>query len=234
MPDFAPVITDYWSATFSGKLLHRNGYLTITVSPDLDDDERVSVLRGADDGRVAIAVSPAIADSLAKDIAALDNPTETDVRAALAGQGVALSHSDNVFYLTDSAADDILGDPGPPNVRQLTEADAGVTASFKAAAPEENWAVFGAFDEHARLVGIGSMSPWDDEFPIADVDVRTTGSARGRRQAKTLVRAMFRHALTEGYEPQYRCPPDDAASMKLAASLDLQLFGSWETVKIRR
>jgi hypothetical protein len=41
---------------------------------------------------------------------------------------------------------------------------------------------------------------------------------------------MFRYALNEGYEPQCRCQLDNAASMKLAASANLQLFGQWETV----
>ena len=41
---------------------------------------------------------------------------------------------------------------------------------------------------------------------------------------------MFRYALMEGYEPQYRCQLDNAASNRLAASLDLQLFGQRETV----
>ncbi|WP_083420214.1 hypothetical protein [Mycolicibacterium llatzerense] len=58
MPDFAPVITDYWAAAFSGKPLHNNEYLTITANPDLDDNERVTILRTADDDRVSIAVSP--------------------------------------------------------------------------------------------------------------------------------------------------------------------------------
>ncbi|GAA2439863.1 GNAT family N-acetyltransferase [Mycolicibacterium llatzerense] len=240
MPDFAPVITDYWAAAFSGKPLHNNEYLTITANPDLDDNERVTILRTADDDRVSIAVSPAVADALAKDIAALGNPTETDVRAALAAQGVVLNGADSVFYLSDSTADDILGDTESINVRRLTERDADMFAAFKAAVSEEDWdgayveldhwAVFGAFDDRQHLVSIGSMYPWDDEYPLADLGVLTTSAARGRGHAKTLVRGMFRYALTEGYEPQYRCQLDNAASNKLAASLDLQIFGQWEVV----
>ena len=41
---------------------------------------------------------------------------------------------------------------------------------------------------------------------------------------------MFRYALTQGFEPQYRCQLDNAASNMLAANLGLQLFGQWETV----
>lgn len=240
MPEFAPVVTDYWAATFSGKPLHSNECLTITVNSDLDDDERVTILRIADDDRVRIAVNPAVAEVVAKDIAALGNPTETDIRAALAARGIALNGTDNVFYLSDSAVDDILSDMGSPRVRELTDADADIFASFKAAASEEDWdgayveldhwAVFGAFDDDGVLVSIGSMYPWDDEFPLADIGVLTLDSARRCGHAKTLVRTMFRYALTEGYEPQYRCQLDNAASIGLAAGLDLQLFGQWEIV----
>jgi RimJ/RimL family protein N-acetyltransferase len=240
VPEFAPVVTDYWAATFSGKPLHSNECLTITVNPHLGDDERVTILRTADDDHVLIAVNPAVADVLAKDIAALGNPTETEARAALAARGIALNGADNVFYLSDSAVDDILSDTESPRVRKLTDADADIFASFKAAVSEEDWdsayveldhwAVFGAFDDDGGLVSIGSMYPWDDEFPLADIGVLTLDSAQGCGHAKTLVRRMFRYALTEGYEPQYRCQLDNAASAGLAAGLGLQLFGQWEIV----
>ncbi|MUL80165.1 GNAT family N-acetyltransferase [Mycolicibacterium sp. CBMA 226] len=240
MPDFSPVVTDYWAAAFSGKPLHRNENMTITVSPELDDDERVTVLRTAEDHSVSIAVTPDVAEVLTKHIAALGNPTVTHIRAALAAHRIVLNGADNVFYLSESAAGDILDDTAPTNVRPLTDDDADIFTSFKAAVSEadwdgayvelDHWAVFGAFDEHDRLVSIGSMYPWDDEFPLADIGVLTLGPARGQGHAKTLVRAMFRYALNEGYEPQYRCQLDNAASIKLAASVGLQLFGQWETV----
>ena len=240
MPDFSPVITDYWTAAFSGKTLHRNEHLTITVNPDLDHDERAAILRSADDKLVSITMSPAVADALTKDIAAVGSPTAADIRAALVTQGVVLNGAANVFYLSEAAADHILGEAAAADVRPLSSGDAEIFAWFKAAAPErdwdeayvelDHWSVFGAFDGHGRLVSIGSMYPWDDEFPLADVGVLTLESARGQGHAKTLVRAMFRYALMEGYEPQYRCQLDNAASNRLAASLDLQLFGQRETV----
>jgi RimJ/RimL family protein N-acetyltransferase len=240
VPDFSPVITDYWTAAFSGKTLHRNEHLTITVNPDLDHDERAAILRSADDKLVSITMSPAVADALTKDIAAVGSPTAADIRAALVTQGVVLNGAANVFYLSEAAADHILGEAAAADVRPLSSGDAEIVASFKAAVPEQDWdeayveldhwAAFGAFDGHGRLVSIGSMYPWDDYFPLADAGVLTLNSARGRGHAKTLVRAMFRYALTEGYEPQYRCRLDNAASNNLAASLDLQLFGQWETV----
>ncbi|MDX1877023.1 GNAT family N-acetyltransferase [Mycolicibacterium sp. 141076] len=240
MSDFSPVVTDYWAAAFSGKTLHTNEHLTITVNPDRAHDDSAAILRTAHDDRVLIAVSPALADVLTNDIAALDNPTEADIRAALATRGVVLNGADNVFYLSESAADDILRDTGSVNVRPLTDRDADIFASFKAAVSEEDWdgayveldhwAVFGTFDEHGHLASIGSMYPWDDVFPLADIGVLTLDSARRRGHANTLVREMFRYALTQGFEPQYRCQLDNAASIKLAASVNLQQFGQWETV----
>ena len=238
VPDFSPVVTDYWAAAFSGRLLHRNDHVTVTANPDLAADARVAVLRTAEDDRVSMAVTPNFAEALTKEIAPLDNPTETDLRAAFAKHGVALNGADNVFYLTETAADSILGDIESTNVRQLTDADSDIFASLKAVVSEEDWnrayveldhwSVFGAFDERGALVSVGSMYPWDDEFPLADVGVLTVSSARGRGHAKTLVRAMFRYALTQGFEPQYRCQPGNSASVKLAVGLDLELFGQWE------
>ncbi|MDR3660182.1 MAG: GNAT family N-acetyltransferase [Mycobacterium sp.] len=240
MLEFSPVITDYWRTSFSGKMLHSNKYMTIVINPDLSDDERVTVLWTAADDRISIAVTPAVAEPLAKDIAALDNPSETDIRTALASQGVVLHDADNIFYLTESATEELLRDAGSTNVRQLTDSDADMFASFKAAVSEQDWddasveldhwAAFGAFDDHERLVSIGSMYPWDNEFPLADIGVLTLGSARGRGYAKALASGMFRYVLIEGYEPQYRCQLDNAASIKLASSLDLQLFGRWKTI----
>lgn len=238
VPDFSPVVTDYWAAAFSGKQLHCNDYLTITVNPDLADDTRVAVLRTTDDDHVSIAVHPAVADALTKGIASLGNPTETDIRAAFANHGVALNGADNVFYLTETSAENIVGGTEPTNVRRLTGSDADIFASFKAVVSEEDWegayveldhwAAFGVFDERGTLAGIGTMYPWDDEYPLADIGVLTLSSARGRGHAKTLVREMFRYALTLGFEPQYRCQLDNAPSIGLAAGLGLQLFGQWE------
>lgn len=239
MPDFSPVITDYWTAAFSGKTLHRNEHLTITVRPDLDHDERAAILQSADDKLVSVTVSPAVADALTEDIAALGNPTAVGIRAALATRGIVLNGADNVFYLSESAADDILGEAASTNVRPLTSGDAEMFASFKAAVSErdwdeayvelDHWAAFGAFDRHGRLISIGSMYPWDDEFPLADAGVLTLDSARPRARKDVGARDVSLRA-PGGYEPQYRCQLDNTASNKLAASLDLQLFGQWETV----
>lgn len=92
----------------------------------------------------------------------------------------------------------------------------------------DHWAVFGAFDERGALASIGSMHPWDDEFPLADIGVPALSSARSQEHTKTLAREIFRYALTQGFEPQCRCQLDNAASVRLAAGLGLQLFGQWE------
>ncbi len=161
MPDFPPVVTDYWAAAFRWEPLHRNDYVTVTVNPNLADNARVAVLQTADDDRVSIAVTPDLAGALTKDLAPLDNPTETDIRAAIANHGVALNGADNVFYLTETAADDILGDTEPTNVRQLTDADADIFASFKAVASEEDWGGAHVELDHWRYsVRSTNAAPW--------------------------------------------------------------------------
>lgn len=58
VPDFSPVVTDYWAAAFDERPLHRTDHVTVTVNPDSAADARVAVLRTAEDDRVSIAVTP--------------------------------------------------------------------------------------------------------------------------------------------------------------------------------
>ena len=92
----------------------------------------------------------------------------------------------------------------------------------------DHWAVFGSFDD-GRLVCAASMYPWEDA-PIADTGVLTLPSYRGKGHARKVVRAISRYACEQGYEPQYRCQTDNLASVALAKTAGLTLFGTWEVI----
>ncbi|GAA1219348.1 hypothetical protein GCM10009655_18590 [Rhodoglobus aureus] len=55
---------------------------------------------------------------------------------------------------------------------------------------------------------------------------------RGRGLAKQTDRAISAHALAAGYEPQYRCQIDNAASAALALSAGFGSFGQWDVVAL--
>ncbi|MET4427217.1 GNAT family N-acetyltransferase [Mycolicibacterium sp. 624] len=240
MPEFSPVVADCWLAPFTGDVVHSDERLTVVVNPSLDDDERVTVLWTAADDRVSIALTPAVAGAIGLRSSPAETLSENGIRAALAAEKIVLHGADNIFCLTESAEVEMLAETDGPGVRRLTGDDVDVFASFEAATSEQDrddasveldhWAVFGAFDEDSRLVSAASMYPWDDESTMVDLGVLTRTSARGRGYASKVVRAMFRYALAHGHEPQYRCQVDNTASVNLAASLGLHLFGRWETV----
>lgn len=73
------------------------------------------------------------------------------------------------------------------------------------------------------------MYPWRDA-PLADLGVVTLPAHRGKGHARRLVRAISRRALGREHEPQYRCQLDNHASIALAASSGLTLFGTWDIV----
>lgn len=230
------VITEFWRASFeSGDvLLSRDGFVVLS-NPALPDDRRVMMLEGLD-GTVTAVVSPALAERLG--VASSPDLTEPAFRRNLAEAGIAMHGADYLFSFTDADKGALLEEDPPPGVRRLTEHDRGDFTEFQAAAPDEDlagayveldhWAAFGAF-EQGRLVCAASAYPWGGAR-IADLGVLTLPPFRGRGHGRTVVRAISRHACLQGYEPQYRCQLDNQASVSLARTAGLTLFGKWEVV----
>ncbi|WP_430331196.1 GNAT family N-acetyltransferase [Rhodococcus sp. ACT016] len=237
MTTFSRAIDDYWRAQFStGRVLCSSDSFRITTNPDLDEDNRISVLTTTD-GNVSVALTPPLADDLG--LSHGRDLDEATFRQLLRRAGVGLNGADNVFYFSEAgrrALTDPTTDRVDDTVRRLTAADAELFATFEASASEEDmddayvkldhWAVFGSFEDE-RLVGAGSMYSWD-EAEIADFGVLTLAPFRGKGHARRLVRAMSRYAYGEGYEPQYRCQFDNQASVAVAEAAGLTLFGTWE------
>lgn len=250
---FSQTITDFWRAPLvGGDVLHRDAALTVVSNGGLPEDRRVTVLttRGADlsgspaepaapadgPGAVLVAVTPQVAGLL--DLAGPQAVTEASVRRALQDAGIALHEADCVFHLTEHATTALLDEVDAPTVRRLTAQDAAAFSVFEASAPEQDlddayveldhWAVFGAF-EGERLVAAASMYPWGGSR-LADTGVLTLPDARAKGHARRVVRAISRYALSQGYEPQYRCQADNAASRALAARAGFTQLGTWEVV----
>jgi len=239
MTAFSATVESFWKKPHSsGQVLCASDRLSVSVNPDLDEDRRVIVLDTA--GQTLVVMTPAVAARLG--LSAQSPPTEATLRQKLADAGIPLHGADYVFHYTEAEKTRLLQQADAAGVRRLTAGDEAVFAEFQAAATEQDledayveldhWAVFGAFEQD-RLVAATSMYPWDDgpaAVPIADTGVLTLPPFRGRGHARHLVRAISRHACRLGYEPQYRCQTDNLASVSLARSAGLSLYGKWEVV----
>ncbi|MCX4871042.1 GNAT family N-acetyltransferase [Streptomyces sp. NBC_00257] len=233
---FPSAITDFWlTPSPTSRLLHEDNVFSVTVDAALDEDERLTILTTTD-GKTRVLLNPTVAETVGLESG--QPVDEAGFRQQLEKSGIPLHGADNLFYFTDEARETLLGEPDAPSIRPLTEADADVFGQFKEAASEQDlddasveldhWAVYGAFED-GQLVCVASMYPWNDA-PLADLGVLTLPSYRGKGHARRLVRAISRHALARGHEPQYRCQLDNHASVAAAASAGLTLFGTWDTV----
>ncbi|MER5371517.1 GNAT family N-acetyltransferase [Streptomyces sp. NPDC002722] len=233
---FPSAITDFWLVPSpTSRLIHGDSAFSVTVDTALDEDERLTILTTTE-GSTRVLLTPAVAEAVClEEVHPVD---ETGFRQRLEKSGISLHGADNLFYFTHEARKNLLGEPDAPSIRPLTDADADVFGQFEEAASEQDlddasveldhWAVYGAFED-GQLVCVASMYPWNDA-PLADLGVLTLPSYRGRGHARRLVRAISRHALARGHEPQYRCQLDNHASVAAAGSAGLTLFGTWDVV----
>ncbi|HEV7304653.1 GNAT family N-acetyltransferase [Ensifer sp.] len=218
MAQFSPEITDHWRATLSsGTVVQGESGFTVAITSALDGDSEAMVLKTAD-RQVMAAVSPALAEKLA--VSGRPDLCEPVFLHMLQEAGVTLHDADYIFYFAEAEKAALLREQPASSVRLLTADDASVFAEFQSSASEEDldaayveldhWLVFGAFDGD-RLVCAASMYPWKEESRIADMGILTLATHRGKGHARCVVRAISRHALGQGYEPQYRCQLDNDA-----------------------
>jgi predicted GNAT family acetyltransferase len=234
MPLFSQTITDFWSSQFqSDDALHRDERWAISVNSELPDDRQIMVLKTCDGMSMAV-LTPALADALR--VRHHPDLTEAAFRAMLRQAGVTLHGADYVYYFAEAEQRRLFRDHIGGSVRQLTEHDSKLFADFQASASAqdlddayvelEHWAVFGSF-EQGRVVCVASIYPWEHAH-IADLGVLTLAGFRGQGHARNVVRSISKHALAQGYQPQYRCQLDNQASASLARAAGLTLFGTWE------
>ena len=211
------------------------GGVVVSVDPTLSENRSVSLLR-VEGGNAVLSLSPSRASELA--LTDGQHVDSEEIAARLKRSGVSLNDPDHLFYLSvrDQAT---LRDESPgAETRQLSAADRSFFEDFTDEAPEDDlddafveldhWLVVGTFIDD-KLVCVASMYPWGDT-ELADLGVITLPEFRGRGLGRTTVRAMSAEALRRGYEPQYRCQLDNAASAALARSAGFTHFGEWEVI----
>lgn len=232
---FSSTVTQYWLPLSADATPVSNGELGVVVDETLPQNRRLAVLEPTD-GAGIVSATPSIARALG--LVHGGTVGSAQLAAALQRADLSLHGADALFYLPAEGHELLVQATAPSHVRQLTVADATAFAAFEREAPEsdlddafvelDHWLVFGAFVED-ELACAASMYPWA-ETALADLGVLTLPRFRGRGLARQTVRAMSAHALSLGYEPQYRCQLDNGASIALARSAGLACFGTWDVV----
>ncbi|WP_337000769.1 MULTISPECIES: GNAT family N-acetyltransferase [unclassified Microbacterium] len=230
---FSPLVLSQWVPDDVREV--PAGEVVVSVDPSLPASRSVSLLR-REDGSAVLSVTPERAREL--DLIGAERVDEAALSARIERTGIAFNDPDHLFYLTlgDQAA--LRGESFGVETRQLTAADAASFEDFTREAPEDDideafveldhWLVFGTFIG-GTLVSAASMYPWSGTH-LADLGVITLPAFRGRGLGRVTVRAMSAEALRRGYEPQYRCQLDNAASVALAQAAGFTRFGEWEVI----
>lgn len=211
------------------------GEVAVSVDPALSANRSVSLLR-REDGSAVLSVSLERASEL--ELVGEERVDPADLSARMERVGISFNDPDHLFYLALEDQAVLLSESFGAGTRQLTAADASVFEDFASDTPEEDldeafveldhWLVFGTFIDD-RLVSAASMYPWSGTR-LADLGVITLPAFRGRGLGRVTVRAMSAEALRRGYEPQYRCQLDNAASVALALASGFTRLGAWEVI----
>ena len=230
---FSSLVTEQWIPAGAGEMPQSE--VLVAVDSSLTANRSVSLLR-VQNGPTILRLSPARASELGLvDASRLDG---SEVPGLLDAAGVALHDPDHIFYLTTDARTTLEPESASSGTRRLTTDDSAAFDRLTAEAPDDDleeafvefdhWLVFGTFVE-TRLVSVASMYPWSGT-QLADLGVITVPEFRGRGLGRATVRAISAAALVKGYEPQYRCQLDNAASVALATAAGFTLFGEWEVI----
>ncbi|KTC44200.1 hypothetical protein AO265_33305 [Pseudomonas sp. ABAC61] len=229
---FATTVYDYWQSRFlAPEGLRADGGFSVRINPELEEESRLMLLQTP--GGSQAVLTPGLAQVIGLHQAAVHSEDEFLARVAQAG--ISLNGADHVFYFPRQRHAELLGDTALGDTRALSAADGQLFAGFQSLASEDDLdnayveldhgVVLGAFDQ-GRLVAAASLYAWDESL-LADLGVLTLEAFRGRGHARRLVRAICRHALAQGQEPQYRCQTDNLASVALARAAGLEPFGQW-------
>lgn len=230
---FSPLVLSHWHLDAASSW--SEGEALVAVDSALPANRSVSLLHVAD-GRTVLALSPARATELALTDGA--SIRDAELAASLERSAIPLNDPDHLFYLTLAEQSALLAEARGSETRQLEAGDAAAFAELTANAPADDvdeafveldhWLVFGTFVGDT-LASAASMFPWRGS-KLADVGVITLPEFRGRGLGRATVRAISAVALARGFEPQYRCQRDNAASVALAQAAGFARFGDWQVI----
>lgn len=232
-PVFSDKVNKYW---LPDRDRPQPGQYRVIVDRELPPSRSVMLLDPAGSGGF-LTVLPDIArrTGLKPDIEIDANTLFEALRRA----DIRLNGADHLFYFSQKEQKLLRNESFSAAVRQLTADDADAFEAFVSEAPEDDmdeafveldhWLAFGCFVED-RLVSAASMYPWSGTS-FADLGVITLPQFRGQGFGKQTVRAIGAQALRLDYEPQYRCQPDNASSVRLAQVSGFSQFATWDVIK---
>ena len=233
---FSPTVTDSWTPHRSGQAELEVGQIRVVVDDALPANRSVSVLELVDGGGV-VTLTAAHAARLG--LTSGSGCTALGVLEGLRRAGVVMNDPDHLFYLPVAEQLDVSRNAAvTAATRQLEHTDNHAFRRLEAAAPDhdldeafvelDHWLAFGSFED-SELVCAASMIPWRGTN-LADLGVLTLPQYRGRGLATRTVRALSACALSNGYEPQYRCQIDNEPSVALAAAAGFSRYGTWRVI----
>lgn len=231
----SPIVQEYWKDQFQGEVLCNNPTFTLFLNDDLEEDSQIMTLEFPAGNHWAVINSKVALYFKNTSLTTLDFEKFINT---LKDKNISLYGADYIFYFPEEEKASILNLNSPENIRPLTEDDAEHFSTFKSLSTEDDldgafveldhWKVYGIFEDH-QLVAATSMYPWQNT-KLSDIGVITLDHFRGKGYAKQAVQVISKAALQEGYEPQYRCQVDNAASVALAKKLNLSLFAKWDFI----
>lgn len=230
---FSRIVTDYWLPADRDPLVSE--VYAVIVDEGLRDDLSLSLLTVQGGPRVVtVRAEAAAALSLADD----GSVDEVHLHEKIQRAGYALNGPDHLFYVPVARQRRLALLPTHDDTRRLTRADLAEFERFRSIAPGDDlddafvdidhWLVYGAFVD-GELAAAASAYPWQNTA-LADIGVITLPAFRGRGFGTRVVQAIAGDALSQGYEPQYRCQRDNEASIALATAAGFARFGDWDVV----
>lgn len=233
---FSSPVESYWA--LDPEVSHTGSQIVRVVEDaSLPANRSLSILRTAS-GRIIVSGTPQLVRQLG--LTSNSSASSSQLAEAIKQADISLNDPDHLFYLPIDEQACLLHEPVSPYTRQLTNEDATIFEAMVSACPEDDldeafveldhWLVYGTFVD-GRLASAASMYPWKDTT-LADLGVITMPEFRSRGLARDTVRAISARALRDGYEPQYRCQLDNAASAALARSAGFALFGEWSVIDV--
>lgn len=233
---FSEIVRDYWTPKDQALNASRADELQVIIDEEQPGNRSLMVLELVD-GTGTVTLSQKYASRIG--LIHGSSVSQSGIHSALDEASVVMNDPDHLFYLPIEEQSSIKRERLTEETRQLSMEDAEMFAQFVKLAPEDDldeafvelnhWLVFGTLlDGH--LVSAASMFPWKGTL-LADFGVITLPEYRGIGLAKRTVRAMSARALSEGFEPQYRCQIDNESSVALAHAAGFARFGSWHVIK---
>ncbi len=231
MEKFECVWSDFY---FSGEPSVTGLDMDIYIHHELAEDEKITILT-CGQGKTRVSIAPQMAAQLCLEHTSAVNDLGS-FRTRLSEAGIEVHSPDRVYFSEQPVTVNLAG--SNIEIRSLSEADTQLYAEFKQDIDDDewdnawveldHWQVFGLF-LHDKLISACSLYPWRQSH-IADLGVITAPAFRGQGMAKKLVNYAHGEIAKHGYILQYRTQVDNEPSIKLAESLGLRFYGTWESV----